>query len=86
MDHEELAGWLRLTLTPGIGNIAGRKLLAAFGLPDDVFRQSPGALQQVVTETQAEALLREPPELPALVDKTLDWLLRTDSTARRGAS
>lgn len=79
MEREELAGWLRLSLTPGIGNIAGRKLLAAFGLPDDVFRQSPGALQQVVTETQAEALRREPPELPALVDKTLDWLLRTDS-------
>jgi DNA processing protein len=79
VEREELAGWLRLSLTPGIGNIAGRKLLAAFGLPDDVFRQSPGALQQVVTETQAEALRREPPELPALVDKTLDWLLRTDS-------
>ena len=30
----ELAAWLRLTLTPGIGGEAQRKLLAAFGLPD----------------------------------------------------
>ncbi len=79
MEREELAGWLRLSLTPGIGSAAGRKLLAAFGLPADVFRQTPGALQQLATEAQVQALLREPEELPALLDKTLEWLQRTDS-------
>ncbi|SDD77218.1 hypothetical protein SAMN05444679_113166 [Variovorax sp. CF079] len=63
MEREELAGWLRLTLTPGIGNTAARKLLAAFGLPAGVFVQSPAALQQLVTDAQAQALLRAPDEL-----------------------
>lgn len=79
MEREELASWLRLSLTPGIGNAAGRKLLAAFGLPADVFRQAPGALQQLATEAQVQALLQEPEELPALLDKTLEWLQDTDS-------
>ncbi|MGJ7509555.1 DNA-processing protein DprA [Variovorax sp. GT1P44] len=79
MEREELAGWLRLSLTPGIGNTAGRKLLAAFGLPSDIFRQTPDALRQVATEVQVQALLREPVELPALIDETLQWLQRIDS-------
>ena len=29
MDRDELAAWLRLALTPEIGNIAARRLLAA---------------------------------------------------------
>jgi DNA processing protein len=60
VERDDLAGWLRLTLTPGIGNTAARKLLAAFGLPAQVFAQSATALLQVVTEAQASALL-EPP-------------------------
>lgn len=76
---KELAGWLRLTLTPGIGNGAARKLLAAFGLPPDVFVQSPAALRQLVTDAQAEALLRAPAELAAQVDQTLVWLRGTEA-------
>jgi DNA processing protein len=74
MDREELAGWLRLTLTPGVGNETARKLLAAFGLPADVFRQSGAALGQVVSQAQAAALLQEPQELPVLLDATWTWL------------
>jgi len=74
VEREELASWLRLTLTPGIGNIAARKLLAAFGLPADVFAQTAAALQQLVTEAQAKALLIEPAELASLLDQTLEWL------------
>jgi DNA processing protein len=33
MQREELAAWLRLTLTEGVGNDSARSLLAAFGLP-----------------------------------------------------
>ncbi|MDM0075056.1 DNA-processing protein DprA [Variovorax sp. J2P1-59] len=79
MGREELASWLRLSLTPGIGNTAGRKLLAAFGLPVDVFRQTPDALRQVATDAQVQALLREPADLPRLVDQTLEWLQGTDN-------
>ncbi|HNI72602.1 MAG TPA: DNA-protecting protein DprA, partial [Accumulibacter sp.] len=32
-----LAGWLRLTLIPGIGGERQRKLLGAFGLPETIF-------------------------------------------------
>ena len=48
MAREELAAWLRLLLTPGVGNETARKLLAAFGLPQTVFAQSLTALQIVV--------------------------------------
>ena len=78
MEREELAGWLRLALTPGIGNTGGRRLLAAFGLPADVFAQSREALQQVVTQAQADALLQQPPAFARALDQTWDWLQGTD--------
>ena len=56
MDRDELAGWLRLTLTPGVGNGTARRLLAAFGLPETIFEQPEGALTQCVTPSQARAL------------------------------
>ncbi|WP_413762037.1 DNA-processing protein DprA [Variovorax sp. Varisp41] len=74
MDRAELAGWLRLSLTPGIGDGAARRLLAAFGLPADVFAQSETALRQVVSEAQAAALRQMPPNLQALIDQTQLWL------------
>ena len=43
MDRDELAGWLRLALTPGVGNDAARRLLAAFGLPQAIFEQKSSA-------------------------------------------
>ena len=74
MESAELAGWLRLTLTPGVGLESGLKLLAAFGLPEQVFGQSNSALREVVSEAQSAALLREPAELSELLGLTLDWL------------
>jgi DNA processing protein len=81
MPRDELAGWLRLTLAEGIGNIAARKLLAAFGLPDAVFEQTPNALQYFVSQAQAQALKATPPALGALTQATLDWL---EGTQRDG--
>ncbi len=74
MERDELAAWLRLTLTPGVGNEAARKLLAAFGLPDAVFGQSAVALLQVVNPAQATALRTEPTGLAALLELTWTWL------------
>lgn len=79
MEREELGSWLRLTLTPGVGNETARKLLAAFGLPDAVFRQSATALQQVVSLAQATALRAEPPALAALVEITWAWLQESET-------
>lgn len=74
MEREELAAWLRLTLTSGVGNDSARKLLAAFGLPGAVFEQSMAALQQVVSVAQAAALRSEPAGLAALLERTWTWL------------
>ena len=45
---EELGHWLRLSLTPGVGAETARRLLAAWGQPEQVFAQSELALCQVV--------------------------------------
>ena len=74
MERAELAGWLRLSLTPGIGDGAARKLLAAFGLPEAVFSQTHAALRQVVSHAQAEALQQAPQALQASIDQTWQWL------------
>ena len=74
MERAELAGWLRLSLTAGIGDGAARRLLAAFGLPEGVFAQTHEGLCQVVSAAQAEALQQMPPTLQAQVDQTWQWL------------
>lgn len=82
MDRDELAAWLRLQLTPGVGNATARKLLSAFGLPQAVFDASAQSLQQVVSGQQAIALQCVPPEWQALVETTWLWL-QTESESRR---
>jgi DNA processing protein len=74
VERDDLAAWLRLTLTPGVGNATARKLLAAFGLPQPIFGQSDATLRQIVSPMQASALLSPPAELPALVETSWQWL------------
>lgn len=74
MERDDLAAWLRLTLTPGIGDATARRLLHAFGLPQGIFAQSRQALQSCATGAQAQALLQEPAGLPALLETTWQWL------------
>lgn len=74
MDHEELGAWLRLTLSPGVGNGAARRLLSRFGLPQAIFQQPEAALQQCVTNAQARALCEFPAAWQALWDTTAQWL------------
>lgn len=74
MDHDELGAWLRLTLTPGIGNGAARRLLARFGLPQSIFQQTEAALQLCVPAAQAKALREIPQEWEALWQATAQWL------------
>jgi len=79
VEREDLAGWLRLALTSGIGTTAGRKLLAAFGLPSQVFTQSRDALLQVVTDAQAHALQALPRDFEEQLRRTSEWLQGTDA-------
>jgi DNA processing protein len=54
---ETLAGWLRLTLVPGIGGRTQRKLLAAFGLPDTIFSAGYGSVAALIGDKPARRLL-----------------------------
>ena len=74
MDHDELGAWLRLTLTPGIGNGAARRLLARFGLPQSIFQQTEAALQLCVPAAQAKALREIPQGWETLWQTTAQWL------------
>ena len=74
MERTDLAAWLRLTVTPSIGNTTARRLLQAFGPPENIFTQSSAALRSCVTAAQAQALLCAPAGLAALLEKTEHWL------------
>jgi DNA processing protein len=74
MERAELAAWLRLTLAPGLGSHAARRLLKAFGLPAAILEQDVQALTQVVEQGAANALRREPPDFERHIDDTLQWL------------
>lgn len=74
MDRVELTGWLRLTLSQGVGNGAARRLLAAFGLPQQIFEQDAAALAQHATAVPVKALRALPEGLDALVEATVRWL------------
>lgn len=80
MEREELGAWLRLTLTPGLGDTSARRLLAAFGPPETLYTQTPPALQAVLTPAQAEALFQIPEGWAALLDSTWAWLQAEPAT------
>lgn len=71
----ELAGWLRLQQTEGVGAIAARALLLRFGTPQAIFGASFDALCTVVKPAQASALLTPAGALLAgSLEHTLAWL------------
>jgi DNA processing protein len=74
MEREELAAWLRLQLTPGVGNGTARKLLAQFGLPGNIFTQTLATLLTVVSATQAQALAQLPADFNTQLELTWGWL------------
>ena len=81
MERAELTAWLRLTLTPGVGNDTARKLLAAFGSAEAVFEQSEAALRQLGSDKLVRAITTEPLKLPDLLQATVDWLAGGDDRA-----
>ncbi|MBI5279920.1 MAG: DNA-protecting protein DprA [Burkholderiales bacterium] len=82
MERDELAAWLRLALTDRIGNVAGRKLLAAFGLPQQVLAQPRAALEQLLTPAQCSALEGQLPNFEAQLEATWQWLTDTGGAER----
>jgi len=73
-DLDELAAWLRLLATPGMGRGTARQLLTAFGTPQGVFEASSTQRRACVDAITATALDAEPPRWSALLAQTRSWL------------
>ena len=71
---ESLMAWLRLSLTPGVGNVTARALLLKFGLPEAIFEQSACELQAIVSSALGRQLRLIPLGLEDAVDTTWEWL------------
>ena len=74
IDHDELAAWLRLVATPGVGRDTARRLLAQFGSPQDVLGTSTTARRPLAGEATAAALASEPEGFADLLAATRSWL------------
>jgi DNA processing protein len=71
---EELASWVRLAGTEGVGPLAGRQLLSHFGLPQQIFDAGFSALQNVVPERLARSLSAAPtPAVQEGLEQALAW-------------
>lgn len=81
LSRDELAAWLRLLATPGVGRETARTLLAAFGSPEAVFDAGVVALRGAAGPALAAELASEPVELATLIETTRTWL---DADASRG--
>jgi DNA processing protein len=73
-DIDDLAAWLRLLATPGVGRGTARALLARFGPPPQVFAQPIATLRGTVGDTLAQALHTEPDAWVADVAAVRAWL------------
>ena len=74
IDRDELAAWLRLVGTDGVGREAARRLLAEFGSPERVLDASTAARRPIAGPAAAEALAVEPEGFAGLLAATLAWL------------
>jgi len=77
---EDLVHWLRLDRVPGVGGETARRLLGAFGLPENVFAASFSSLQKVVSERIAHAITAPiSDETTALISRTREWAAQADN-------
>jgi len=72
MQHDaELAAWIKLSLTSGLGGQSLRKLLSSFGLPQQVLAAGRSALTGIVSAEIAARILSDMNS--AAVDAALEW-------------
>jgi DNA processing protein len=67
------AAWLRLSLTPGVGPASARRLLGAFGPPEQVFAAGFDAVCRVAGPVLAGSLFEPDPGRDRAVDQALQW-------------
>ncbi len=68
----DLAGWLQLSLTPGLGAATLRNLLRKFGLPREVLARTRSELSAFLAPESLQAL--ESPGVRDAVARALDWV------------
>lgn len=73
VQHDPLAAWLRLALTPGIGSQGARQLLAHFGTAAAVLQANDAELAQIAGHARACAITGHNPALEATVACALEW-------------
>jgi DNA processing protein len=74
MAGDELAAWLRIAFTPGIGRDTARRLLAAFGSAPAAVDASPASLRALLEPSRVEALRAGPEGFATMLDATSRWL------------
>jgi DNA processing protein len=74
MDDLDIRSWLRLMLTPGIGNDSAHRLWTRFGSIQGIFEASELQWSEVISRAQIEALHHEPALLNAHFARTMQWL------------
>ncbi len=76
-----LASWLRLGQIKGVGPATARKLLSAFGLPENIFSASYASLQSVVSENITRAILTPASEEELRnIALTTEWASQPENT------
>lgn len=83
IERDELAAWLRLLETPGVGRDTARRLLTAFGSPQAVFEASARAVREVAGSAVAESLAVVPDTFAALLDATMGWIAGSSAATPR---
>lgn len=71
--HDPLAAWLRLALTPGIGSQGARQLIGHFGTAAGVLQACAAELAQIAGHARARALVGHDPILESKVALALQW-------------
>ena len=71
MTEPGLAGWLQLTLTPGLGAASVRAMLRQFGLPQAILRRKRAELAAFAPQHTLDAL--DSSEVRDAVSRSLEW-------------
>ena len=74
-DEEELAAWIRLQMTPGVGILTAHKMLSAYGLPQNIFTTPYEEIARIVSPKMADVLYAPvDPAITEQIEKTKEWL------------
>lgn len=74
LSTEELGAWIRLSLEPGLGPAQARALLAAVGLPQDIYALPAASLSKFLPAEMARQLRNDTSaEIQQAIQNTLAW-------------